>query len=101
MAKQIPYTVQCSLPGFETLAITYNVWASQEDVETLMASIGEPADRDRSAVIMDMVGWPEAEYPGGPFGKKAPVLVSVWICRDGFRKALVEYVNDPNLMIGS
>ena len=98
---QIPVTVQCSLPGFETFAVTYNVWASNEDVERVAGSIGEPADFDRSGVIMDMHGWPETEYPGGPFGKKAPLLMSIWVCRDALRKAFAEYANSPNWMTGS
>lgn len=99
--RQIPYTVQCDLPGFETFAVTYNVWASQEDVEALTDSIGEPAEADRSKVIMDMHGWPEAEYPGGPFSRKAPFLMQIWVCRDGIRRAFVNYATDPNLRIGS
>lgn len=101
MPRQIPYTVQCDLPGFETFAVTYNVWASQEDAEKLTDSIGEPDTTDRSAVIMDMTGWPEDEYPGGPFSKKAPFLMSIWVCRDAMRKAFVGYATDPNLTIGS
>ena len=49
----------------------------------------------RSAVIMDQHGWPEAEYPGGPFGENAPMAVLVWTLRTGFGKAVAEYVNDP------
>lgn len=61
MPRQIPYTRTIRpFPGFETFAVTYNVWASQEDVEALYTdSIGEPATKDRSGVIMDMTGWPE------------------------------------------
>lgn len=101
MTRQIPYTLTCPYPDFETFSVTYNVWASTEDAEKLVDSIGDPATVDRSAVIIDMTGWPEAEYPGGPFGKKAPMLVAIWVLREGFAKAIAGYVNDPNLRTAS
>ena len=87
--RQIPYTVQCDLPGFETFAVSYNVWASQEDVEELTDSIGEPVSVDRSAVIMDISGWPEDSYPARPFSKKATFLISICVFRDAIRNVLL------------
>ena len=98
---QIPRTVTCPYPGFETFSVTYNMMATVKQVEHAAASMGAGPEVDRSNVIMDMNGWPEAEYPGGPFGKRAPVLVQIWILREGFAKAIAGYVNDPNLRTAS
>ena len=92
---QIPRTVTCPYPGFETFAITYNMMATVKQIEATAASMGTGPELDRSAVIMDQHGWPEADYPGGPFGENAPMAVLVWTLRPGFGKAVAEYVNDP------
>ena len=92
---QIPRTVQCPYAGFETLAVSYNMMATVKQVEALAASMGQGPDHDRSATILDLHGWPETEYPGGPWGENAPMAVLIWMCRTGFGKAVAEYVNDP------
>lgn len=91
----IPRSVQCPYPGFETLAVTYNMMATISQVEDLAASMGKGADHDRSAIVLDMTGWPEDAHPGGPWGQNAPMAVLIWLCRTGYGKAVAEYVNDP------
>ena len=92
---QIPRTVTCPYPGFETFSVTYNMMATVKQIEATAASMGTGPELDRSAVIMEQHGWPETEYPGGPFGENAPMAVLVWTLRTGFGKAVAEYVNDP------
>lgn len=91
---QIPVTVQCPIAGFETFAVTYDMMASSKQVEAFSRSIGE-TDFDRSAVIVDMHGWPEADYPGGAFSENTPMAVWVWMLRTGYGKAVAEYANSP------
>ena len=92
---QIPRTVTCPYPGFETFSVTYNMMATVKQIEHAASSMGAGPEVDRSNVIMDMHGWPEAECPGGPFGENAPMAVLIWTLRTGFGKAVAEYVNDP------
>ena len=92
---QIPRTMACNLPGFETYHVTYNMMATIKQVEALQLSIGEGSEYDRSAAIIDYTGWPEAEYPGGPFGENTPLAVLLWTARIGVQLATVESANDP------
>ena len=92
---QIPRTVTCPYPGFETFVVTYNMMATVKQVEHAAGSMGAGPEVDRSNVVMDMHGWPEKEYPGGPFGENAPMAVLIWTLRTGYGKAVAEYVNDP------
>jgi hypothetical protein len=69
--------------------------ATVKQVESLSTSIGAGPETDRSAVILDMHGWPEDEHPGGPFGENAPMAVLIWLVRTGYGRAVAEYVNDP------
>lgn len=92
---QIPRTIACPYPGFETFHVTYNMMAEIADVEALSDSMGEGPEYDRSAAILDHTGWPEDAHPGGPFGRHAPMAVLIWLCRTGYGKAVAEYVNDP------
>ena len=93
-------TVTCPFPGFEGLAVTYNMMATVKQVEALSASIGAGPEVDRSAVILDMHGWPEEAHPGGPYGENAPMLVLIWLLRTGYGKAVAEYINDPFSVTG-
>lgn len=93
--RQIPRTVTCPYPDFETFAITYDMMATVKNVELVAASMGAGPDVDRSAVIIDHHGWPETDFPGGPFGENAPMAVLIWTLRTGYGKAVAEYVNDP------
>lgn len=95
MTAEIPRTVQCPYPGFETLAVTYNMMATVAQIEALSRSMGQGPEHDRSGVILDMHGWPEETHPGGPFGENAPMAVLIWLLRTGFGRAAAEYVNDP------
>ena len=92
---QIPRTIACPYPGFETFHVTYNMMAEVADVEELAGSMGEGPETDRSAAILELHGWPEDAPPGGPFGPHAPMAVLIWTCRTGFGRAVAEYVNDP------
>jgi hypothetical protein len=92
---QIPRTIACPYPGFETFHVTYNMMAEIADVEALSDSMGEGPEHDRSAAILDHTGWPEDAHPGGPFGRHAPMVVLIWTLRTGYGKAVAEYVNDP------
>lgn len=92
---QIPRTVACPYPGFETFHVTYNMMATAKQVSDLAQSMGQGDDADRSAVVLEHTGWPEQAHPGGPFGENAPMAVLVWTVRTGFAKAMGEYVNDP------
>jgi hypothetical protein len=92
---QIPRTIACPYPGFETFHVTYNMMATVKQIEALSASMGAGPEHDRSAAILDHTGWPEEEYPGGPFGENAPMAVLIWTLRTGYGRAVAEYVNDP------
>ena len=92
---QIPRTMACNLPGFETYHVTYNMMATVKQVEALASSMGAGPETDRSAAILDHTGWPEGEYPGGPFGENTPMAVLIWTLRTGYGRAVAEYVNDP------
>lgn len=92
---QIPRTIACPYEGFETFHVTYNMMATIKQIEATSASMGAGPETDRSGVILDHTGWPENEYPGGPFGENAPMAVLIWTLRTGYGKAVAEYVNDP------
>jgi hypothetical protein len=92
---QIPRTIACPYPGFETFHVTYNMMAEVADVEALADSMGAGPEHDRSAAILDHTGWPEDAHPGGPFGRHAPMLVLIWTLREGFANAVAAQVNDP------
>jgi hypothetical protein len=92
---QIPRTIACPYEGFETFHVTYNMMATIKQIEAASASMGAGPEHDRSGVILDHAGWPEDEYPGGPFGENAPMAVLIWTLRTGYGKAVAEYVNDP------
>ena len=92
---QIPRTIACPYPGFETFHVTFNMMATIKQIEAASASMGAGPETDRSGVILDLTGWPESEYPGGPFGENAPMAVLIWTLRTGYGKAVAEYVNDP------
>lgn len=92
---QIPRTIACPYPGFETFHVTYNMMATVKQIQALSDSMGQGPETDRSAVLLDFTGWPETDYPGGPFGENAPMAVLIWTLRTGYGKAVADYINDP------
>jgi hypothetical protein len=91
---QIPSTVSCPYPGFETFAITYDMMARAGAITRLQSTMGQAED-SRTEVVIDMTGWPEAEFPGGPFGDNAPMAVLLWTVRDGYAEAVAQFANNP------
>jgi hypothetical protein len=96
---EILRTVTCPFPGFEGYAVTYNMMATVAQVQALSDSMGQGPDAERLA-ILDINGWPENEFPGGPFGDNAPMIVLIWTLRTGYGQAMAEYVNDPFSVTG-
>ncbi len=84
-----------TVPGFETFYVTYDMMATPAELEEVQRAMNAPTF-DRSNVILDWHGWPDDEYPGGPFSDFTPMAVLLWIIRLGYGEAVASWVNDPN-----
>ena len=89
----IQRTIQCPLPGLEAVAVTYNLMASADQIETFTESLG---GEERPACIVSVEGWPEKEFGTDPFGGKSPLAFRVWAVQRGLQQAVKEFVTDPN-----
>lgn len=93
---EIRRTVQCPLPGLETVAVTYNLMATQEEVNAVWETLGSDEEK-RSHLVIEVVGWPGGEFGHDPFGPKAPMAFQAWACnRPGYLAAMREFIFDPN-----
>jgi hypothetical protein len=90
-------TVQCPLEGFEAVAVTYNLMASEAEMTALQETLGAAVP---NALIVEVHGWP-AQFGLDPFGPQAPLIWRAWAVRVGFTQALVEFATDPNSWTGS
>jgi len=82
---------QCELPGFESVTVTFDMLASEADMDAFSQSLGANAQH----VVKDVAGWDNDQY-GAPFGAGSPVAFRVWASRQGLYKAVAEYASDPN-----
>lgn len=90
MAKQkITRTVECPLPGFEGVTVTYDLMASREQVNTFSSDF----QADTQGVVVEVTGWPE-EY-GAPFGEQTPLAFEIWARQRGITDAIKALAADP------
>lgn len=88
---QTTVTRQCPLPGFEAVAITYNLMATEAELDAFQKSIGAVPGR----IVAGVEGWPGGEHGDEPLGKGAPMLFRVWAVKQ-VTLAIAEYMADPN-----
>lgn len=82
---------QCPIPGFEEVSITYNLMATEEELDKFQKSIGTAPGR----IIENIEGWPGGEHGEDPLGKGAPMLFRVWAVKQ-VSLAIAEYMANPN-----
>lgn len=90
----IERTTRCTLPGFESLAVTYNLLISERELVAIQTSMGQPVEA-RERMIVALAGWPGGQWGDDPFGPDAPVVVRTWLLYNGFYQALREFVASP------
>jgi len=86
-------TVGCTLEGLENVEVTYNLMASESELEQFSEQMGRNGTHE--PIVKNVENWPE-EY-GEPFGKQTPFAFYVWISRKGFAHAVKRYLDDPSL----
>ena len=90
----IERTTLCPLPGFETVAVTYNLMINYRDLTAVQVDMGQtPALRER--LIKAISGWPGGPNGDDPFGTEAPLVVMYWLLYGGFYQAVREYATSP------
>lgn len=87
---QTTITRTCPLPGFETVAITYDLMATEADLDAFQKTMGA----ERAAIVKSVQGWPGGELGDDPFGKPVPMLFRVWAIKQ-VALAIAEYMADP------
>lgn len=90
----LTWTTQCPLPGFETVAATYNMLASESDLSAALENL-TPGN-----VVLDVTGLPE-QYGKDAFGPGVPLMLRAWLLKGGFYQAIGEFVNSPKSWMGS
>ncbi len=81
---------KCPLPGFETVIVTYNLMATEEDLDAFQKTMGA----ERGAIVQSVEGWPGGAWGDDPFGKPVPMLFRVWAIKQ-VALAIAEYMADP------
>lgn len=92
--NELTWTAQCPLPGFETVAATYNLLASESDLSAALEKLTP------GRVVLDVTGLPE-QYGDDAFGPDAPLALRAWLLKAGFYQAIGEFVNSPKSSTGS
>ena len=88
-------TVQCPLPGLATVAVTYNLMASERQINQVLESVGGDAEQ-RGLLIVSVTGWPEGDFGADPFGPDAPMAFRIWALRAGYQQGIREFIAGPN-----
>jgi hypothetical protein len=87
---QTTVTRQCPLPGFEAVAITYNLMATEEELDAFQKTWA----RSGARIVQSVEGWPGGAWGDDPFGKPVPMLFRVWAIKQ-VALAIAEYMADP------
>ena len=90
----IQQTVICPLPGLEGVSVTYNLMATEAEINALASGLGQAEGVKRENVIVSVNGWPEG-YGGDPFGPNSPLAFRVWALQAGIGDAVKAFVRDP------
>lgn len=88
---QTEYTIQCPIPGFEKVEVTYNMMATGKQIDLFQRSMGKDG---ADAVVVKVEGMPK-KY-SGPIDEELPIMFRVWYSGKGPIKAALEYASDPN-----
>jgi hypothetical protein len=88
-------TIGCELPGLEGVQVTYDLMASEEQVNAWQQSLGSVND----GVVAEVTGWPEGR--GEPFGPQAPLAFRIWTVQGGYQEAVRRFAADPLLSMRS
>lgn len=91
--QEIAQTIQCTLPNFEGVTITFNLMATADETDVFIRRMGQ--DGTHEPVVARIEGWPK-EYGADPWSKEAPVVFRAWIARTGWGKAMKEWLDSPN-----
>ncbi len=85
-------TIDCPLEGLEDVAVTYNLMATEEQIDGFASSLGT---NHAEAVAVSVTGWP-SDRTDKPMGKSAPLAFRIWMCRVGVQDAMQEFLTAPN-----
>lgn len=93
--SKITQVIQCPLPGFEMVEITYDLMATAEQCNGFIRHMGSQGSH--VGVVVKVEGWPKDEFGPDPWDiKRVPVAWVTWAGKYGFRAALEEYLNPKN-----
>jgi hypothetical protein len=82
---QTTATIDCPIPGLESVKVTFNLLASEADFDRFIRSLSrDGADK----VIVKIEGWPSGE----PFDAGTPILFRLWLANDGYVEAVKAFL---------
>lgn len=91
---EIVKAVTCDLPGFEGVAVSYDLMATQTQVDLFVRHIG--AKGTHEGVIVKVEGWPAQEYGPDPWDTvRVPAIFQAWAAKKGWALAMKGYLDDP------
>lgn len=91
---QILQTIECPLPGFEGVTVTFDLMATQHQIDAFVKQAG--LNKSHEGVIAKIEGWPP-EFGLDPWdGKVVPGVWLAWVARKGYGMAMKAYLDDPN-----
>ena len=92
---QIAHTINCTLPGFEMVTITFDLMATPAQVNNFITRMAAAGSQE--GVVTAVEGWPKDEYGPNPWdAQRVPSLWFAWVARKGWGTAMREYLDDPN-----
>jgi hypothetical protein len=83
-------TVDCPIEGLEDVKITYNLMATEDQIDGFAESLGT---KHAAEVVAQVDGWTRSEEPTG---KSAPLAFRIWMCRIGVQDAMQGFLTSPN-----
>jgi hypothetical protein len=95
MGQEITHAIRCELPGFEQVTVTFDLMATQQQVNNFVRHMG--ADGTQTGVVAAVEGWPSDEFGPDPWDiKRVPGVFHAWVSKKGWALAMKAYLDDPN-----
>lgn len=100
--------VKCDLPGMADVVVTYNLMATARQVdafrEEATADTAKPVivKIQRRMLAEEVIGSKadtkatESLFGGDPYSEDQPIAWSLWLRWHGWRKAMGQFLTDPN-----
>jgi len=85
-------TVDCPLEGLEDVSVTFNLMATERELEAFVEKMGRSGTA--GPVIVSVDNWPKKH--GEAFGSDTPFAFMLWASRKGFSQAAADYLADPS-----